>query len=98
MPYEFILTERRGRVGLVTLNRPQALNALNHQLLNEVMDALASFDNDEQTGAMVITGNDNAFAAAPHTKAASNKNPPHMTYNGHSRPFTPHPSPRHTAH
>ena len=63
MAYENILVESRGRVGLVTLNRPKALNALNDALMNELGDALAKFDADEGTGAIVITGSDKAFAA-----------------------------------
>jgi enoyl-CoA hydratase len=63
MTYENILVETRGRVGLVTLNRPKALNALNDALMNELGDALAKFDADEGIGAMVLTGSDKAFAA-----------------------------------
>ena len=63
MTQEFILTEVRGRVGLVTLNRPKALNALNDGLMNELGAALLDFDADEAIGAIVITGNDKAFAA-----------------------------------
>jgi enoyl-CoA hydratase len=63
MAYENILVETRGRVGLVTLNRPKALNALNDSLMNELGEALAAFDADEAIGAMVITGSDKAFAA-----------------------------------
>jgi enoyl-CoA hydratase len=63
MAYENILVETRGRVGLVTLNRPKALNALNDALMNELGEALATFDADEAIGAMVITGSDKAFAA-----------------------------------
>ncbi len=63
MAYENILVETRGRVGLVTLNRPKALNALNDALMNELGDALAAFDADEAIGAMVVTGSDKAFAA-----------------------------------
>src|SRR5687768_13995400 len=54
MTYTFILVETRGRVGLITLHRPQVLNALNNQLVREVMDALEEFDKDEGIGAMVI--------------------------------------------
>jgi enoyl-CoA hydratase len=68
MPYEMILTETRGRVGLITLNRPQAMNALNNQLMRELMDALEFFDNDGAVGAMVITGNEKAFAAGADIK------------------------------
>ncbi len=63
MAYENILVETRGRVGLVTLNRPKALNALNDALMNELGDALAKFDADDGIGAMVISGSDKAFAA-----------------------------------
>jgi enoyl-CoA hydratase len=63
MTPENILVETRGRVGLVTLNRPKALNALNDALMNELGEALATFDADEAIGAMVITGSDKAFAA-----------------------------------
>jgi enoyl-CoA hydratase len=63
MAYEMILVETRSRVGLVTLNRPKALNALNDALMNELGEALAAFDADEAIGAMVITGSDKAFAA-----------------------------------
>jgi len=73
MSYELILTETRGRVGLITLNRPQALNALNNQLMREVMDALESFDKKDTIGAMVITGNEKAFAAGADIKEMADK-------------------------
>ena len=63
MTYETILVETLGKVGLVRLNRPQVLNALNDQLMTELGQALMAFDADENIGAMVITGNDKAFAA-----------------------------------
>lgn len=68
MSYEMILTETRGRIGLITLNRPKAMNALNNQLMRELMDALAAFDRDESVGVMVITGNEKAFAAGADIK------------------------------
>jgi enoyl-CoA hydratase len=68
MPHELILTEVRGRVGLVTLNRPQAMNALNNQSMRELMDALEAFDSNDAIGAMVITGNAKAFAAGADIK------------------------------
>jgi len=58
-----ILTEMKGQVGLVKLNRPQFLNALNFALMGELMAALKAFDSDEKVGAIVITGNERAFAA-----------------------------------
>lgn len=63
MSYENILVETRGRVGLVTLNRPKALNALNDALMDDLGAALLAFDQDEQVGCIVITGSDRAFAA-----------------------------------
>ncbi len=63
MSYQNILVEKRGRVGLLTLNRPKALNALNDQLMDELGTALLGFDGDDGIGAMVITGNEKAFAA-----------------------------------
>ena len=63
MAYETILAETRGRVALITLNRPRQLNALNDALMNELGDALAKFDADEAIGAIVLTGSDKAFAA-----------------------------------
>ncbi|MDQ2690633.1 MAG: enoyl-CoA hydratase-related protein [Chloroflexota bacterium] len=73
MPYELILTETRGRVGLITLNRPQAMNALNNQLMRELMDALEAFDNEDAVGVMVITGNKKAFAAGADIKEMAEK-------------------------
>ena len=63
MAYQNILVETRGRVGLLTLNRPKALNALNDVLMDELGEALAKFDADEGVGAIVLTGSDKAFAA-----------------------------------
>ncbi|MBV5323551.1 enoyl-CoA hydratase/isomerase family protein, partial [bacterium] len=63
MTYTTILTEIRGRVGVVTLNRPQAMNAFNTLMLTELFDALEAFDRDEAVGAIVVTGNEKAFAA-----------------------------------
>jgi len=78
MPYEMILTETRGRTALVTLNRPQALNALNKQLMDELMDALEAFDKDDTIGAMVITGNEKAFAAGADIKEMAGKSAEEM--------------------
>jgi enoyl-CoA hydratase len=74
MNYTSILIETRGRVGLITLNRPQALNALNNQLMTEVMSALEVFDKDDNIGAMVITGSEKAFAAGADIKEMADKN------------------------
>jgi enoyl-CoA hydratase len=63
MPYDNILVEARGRVALITLNRPKVLNALNDALMNELGDALAKADTDAAVGAIVLTGGERAFAA-----------------------------------
>jgi enoyl-CoA hydratase len=66
--YTTILTEVHGRAGLVRLNRPQAMNALNGTVMFETMAALEAFDADPQVGAIVITGNERAFAAGADIK------------------------------
>ena len=63
MNYENILIETQGKVGVIRLNRPKALNALNDQLMDELGHALMAFDASEQIGCIVITGNEKAFAA-----------------------------------
>ena len=62
MTYKTILSEKKERVGLITLNRPEAMNALSSTLMVELMDALRSFDADEHIGAIVIAGNEKVFA------------------------------------
>jgi enoyl-CoA hydratase len=66
--YENILVERRDAVGLIRLNRPEALNALNEALIQELADALDDFESDDAIGAVVITGNEKAFAAGADIK------------------------------
>jgi enoyl-CoA hydratase len=68
MAYEMILVETRGRVGLITLNRPKALNALCDQLMTELGGALRAFDDDASVGAIVLTGSEKAFAAGADIK------------------------------
>jgi enoyl-CoA hydratase len=63
MTYELILTKTEGRVGIVTLNRPKQLNALNDQLMDELGAALKAFDADDNIGCMILTGSEKAFAA-----------------------------------
>ncbi len=66
--YETILAEKKDGVLLITLNRPQALNALNDQLMNEVVDALSGVDEDSEVGCVVLTGSEKAFAAGADIK------------------------------
>ena len=63
MTYEFILSENKDRVGVITLNRPKQMNALNAKVMQELAAALYAFDADEGVGCIVITGSDKAFAA-----------------------------------
>jgi enoyl-CoA hydratase len=63
MSYEFVLAERKGRVGVITLNRPKQMNALNAKLMQELAQALYALDADAEVGAIVLTGSDKAFAA-----------------------------------
>ncbi len=83
--YKNILTEIKGRVGIVTLNRPKSYNALNYQLLSELMDSLTSFDKDNSIGAMVITGNEKTFAAGADIIDMVNASPDDMK----KSPFIP---------
>eukprot|EP01116_Phalansterium_solitarium_P022749 TRINITY_DN7629_c0_g4_i1.p1 TRINITY_DN7629_c0_g4~~TRINITY_DN7629_c0_g4_i1.p1 ORF type:complete len:298 (-),score=86.30 TRINITY_DN7629_c0_g4_i1:220-1113(-) len=71
--YEMILTEKRGPVGVITLNRPKALNALNAQIINEVNSALKAFDKDKEVGSIVLTGSERAFAAGADIKEMADK-------------------------
>ena len=68
MAYTCIATETRDHVGLIRLDRPQALNALNMDLMRELGEALAAFDADDAIGAIVLTGNEKAFAAGADIK------------------------------
>lgn len=61
--FEHVRTETRGRVGIITLDRPKALNALDEALMNDIVDAARAFDRDAGVGAIVLTGSERAFAA-----------------------------------
>ena len=71
--YETILVETRGRVGWITLNRPEALNALNTRVMHEVVVAASAFDADDRIGAIVVTGSERAFAAGADIKEMADK-------------------------
>jgi enoyl-CoA hydratase len=73
MPYETIIAETKGRVGLIRLNRPNALNALNAQIVKDISAALDGFEADDTIGAIVITGSDKAFAAGADIKEMQSK-------------------------
>ena len=71
--YDNIILERRGRVGLITLNRPEALNALNLGMLQDVVAAATALDRDPEIGAIVVTGSARAFAAGADIKEMASK-------------------------
>ncbi|MEM6666221.1 MAG: enoyl-CoA hydratase [Pseudomonadota bacterium] len=73
MAYDNIIVETRGRAGLITLNRPGALNALNSELIGELSDAVDGFEADDKVGAIVITGSAKAFAAGADIKEMQDK-------------------------
>ncbi|MBP6015829.1 MAG: enoyl-CoA hydratase/isomerase family protein [Candidatus Promineofilum sp.] len=81
MTYENILTRVEGRAGIVQLNRPKALNALNRELMTELMDALAAFDGDPAIGCLIVTGSDRAFAAGADIKEMASATPTSMMTN-----------------
>jgi enoyl-CoA hydratase len=76
--YQYILVERRGAVGIVTLNRPQALNALNAALIAELGAALDDFEADAAIGTILLTGSEKAFAAGADVKEMAPKSYPEI--------------------
>ena len=73
MSYETIIVETKGRVGIIRLNRPQALNALNSALNAELAQAVAACDADDGIGCILITGSEKAFAAGADIKEMADK-------------------------
>ncbi len=76
MAYETIIVETKGAVGVIRLNRPEALNALNAKLISEVNKAMDGFEKDKSVGCMVLTGSDKAFAAGADIKEMQKKRYP----------------------
>ncbi|RKP23905.1 ClpP/crotonase-like domain-containing protein [Syncephalis pseudoplumigaleata] len=72
--YSYVKFEKRDNVGLITLNRPKALNALNSDLFHELNEVVENFDNDASVGAIVLTGDDRAFAAGADIKEMRDSN------------------------
>ena len=87
MAFENILTETHGKVGLVRLNRPKAMNALNGALMRELMDALQAFDQDPAIGALVICGDERAFAAGADIKEMASASTVSMLLSDHIPQF-----------
>ncbi len=76
MAYHCIIVETHGPVGVIRLNRPEALNALNAQLISEVNQAMDGFEKDAAIGCMILTGSEKAFAAGADIKEMQNKGYP----------------------
>ncbi len=85
--YETILIEIHEQVGLVRINRPKVRNALNSTVLHELAEALETFDNDPGVGAMVITGDDQAFAAGADIREMADATAVHMLTRSHIPQF-----------
>lgn len=85
--YETIKVERRDRVAWITLDRPEALNALNMQLMHELVDAATSLDADDAIGAIVVTGSEKAFAAGADIKEMASKSTAEMREANHFGPW-----------
>ncbi|WP_405218536.1 enoyl-CoA hydratase-related protein [Agrococcus sp. Ld7] len=85
--YETIKVERFGRVAWITLDRPEALNALNVQLMHELVDAATSLDADDAIGAIVVTGSEKAFAAGADIKEMASKSTAEMREANHFGPW-----------
>lgn len=83
MSDEAVLVERKGRVGVLTINRPKALNALNSAVLEEMLEKAAALDADRDIGCVVITGSERAFAAGADIKEMSEKSYMDMYYTDH---------------
>ena len=83
MTYETILTETRGRVGWITVNRPEVLNALNTEVMREIVAAASAFDADDAIGAIVLTGSEKAFAAGADIAEMSEKSGQEMIMGDH---------------
>jgi enoyl-CoA hydratase len=87
MPYETVLTSKEGMIGIITLNRPQAMNALSSKLVNELISALDEFDKDEEVRCLVISGSERAFSAGADIHEMADMTAVQMTMTGHFFPL-----------
>jgi enoyl-CoA hydratase len=87
MAYETILTSKEGMLGIITLNRPQAMNALSTKLVTELISALDEFERDEGVRCLVIAGSERAFSAGADIHEMSNMTAVQMTMTGHFFPL-----------
>jgi enoyl-CoA hydratase len=87
MDYETILVSREGMLGIITLNRPQAMNALSSRLVTELISALGEFEKDDQVRCLVIAGSERAFSAGADIKEMAQMTAVQMTMTGHFFPL-----------
>ena len=87
MNYETIMTSKEGRLGIITLNRPQAMNALSSKLVAEMVSALNEFERDDEVRCLVIAGNERAFSAGADIKEMAEMTAVQMTMTGHFFPL-----------
>jgi len=87
MQYETLLTAKEGMLGIITLNRPQAMNALSSKLVTELISALNEFEKDDEVRCLVITGSERAFSAGADIKEMSAMTAVQMTMTGHFFPL-----------
>ena len=87
MSYETLLVSKEGMVGVITLNRPEALNALNTKMVTELIEALSEFEKDEGVRCLVMTGNEKAFSAGADIKEMAQITAIEMAMTGHFFPL-----------
>lgn len=87
MDYETVLVSKEGRVGMITLNRPQVKNALNVKMVSELISALDAFDRDEEVRSIVIAGNDAAFSSGADIKEMADATAVQMVMSEHFFPL-----------
>ena len=87
MSYETIVVSKEGMIGVITLNRPQALNALSSKLVTELISALGEFEKDEEVRCLVMTGSEKAFSAGADIKEMAAMTAVQMTMSGHFFPL-----------
>jgi enoyl-CoA hydratase len=87
MSFQTIIVEKKARVGLITFNRPEALNALNSTLISELNTAVDDFDTDQRIGCIVLTGSDRAFAAGADIKEMESRSFVDVTMNDFIAPW-----------
>jgi len=87
MDYETIIVSKEGLIGIITLNRPQAMNALSNKLVTEVISALSEFEKDDGVRCLVITGSERAFSAGADIKEMAEMSAIQMTMTGHFFPL-----------